>query len=151
MVLLGVLNNAGGRVPARLTNRIPPGRISLITEHDNVPWCVAVSLLHFLLDLPDTALKDGDGGITLIQWYVVTVPMKIVSAGVNRNVLEVLIVNANHMKVVHAHRGYRFVLGNIKYGLQVMITDGLKPLRPTEMLEDEPPGRANVEIIFEGL
>lgn len=52
---------------------------------------------------------------------------------------------------VHAHRGDRFVLRNIKYGPQVMIADGLKPLRPTEMLEDEPPGRENVEIIFEGL
>jgi len=99
MLLLGVLNNAGGRIPARLTNRIPPGWIPLITEHDNVPWCVAVSLLYFVLDLPDTALKHGDGGIALIQRYIVTVPMKIVSAGVNRNVLEVLIVNANHMKV----------------------------------------------------
>jgi len=52
---------------------------------------------------------------------------------------------------VHAHRRDRFVLRNIKYDPQVMITDGLKPLRPTEMLEDEPPGRENVEIIFKGL
>ena len=43
------------------------------------------------------------------------------------------------------------MLRNIKYDPQVMITDGLKLLRPTEMLEDEPPGRANVEIIFKGL
>src|SRR5712691_9146373 len=87
MLLLGILNNAGGRVPAHLTNRIPPGRIPLVTEHDNVPWCVAVSLLHFVLNLPDTALEHGNGWITLIQRYIVAVPMKIVSAGVNRNVL----------------------------------------------------------------
>jgi hypothetical protein len=98
-MLLGVLNNAGSRIPAHLTNRIPPGRIPLITEHDNVPWCVAVSLLYLVLNLPDTALKHGNGGIALIQWYVVTVPMKIISTGVNRDILEVLIVNANHMKV----------------------------------------------------
>ena len=119
-----------------------------------MPWCVAVSLLHFVLDLPDTALKHGNGGIALIQRYIVTVPMKIVSAGVNRNVLEVLIVNADHMKVgteVHAHRRDRFVLRNLKYDLQVMITDSLKLLRPTEMSEDEPPDRANIEIIFKGL
>jgi len=43
------------------------------------------------------------------------------------------------------------MLRNLKYDLQVMITDGLKLLRPTEMPEDEPPDRANVEIIFKGL
>jgi hypothetical protein len=52
---------------------------------------------------------------------------------------------------VHAHRGDRFVLGDIKYDPQIMITDGLKPLRPTKMLEDETPGRENVEIIFKWL
>jgi hypothetical protein len=43
------------------------------------------------------------------------------------------------------------VLRDIKYDPQVMIANGLKLLCPTEMLEDEPPGRANIEIIFKGL
>jgi hypothetical protein len=82
-----VLYNASGRVPTLTADRVPPGRVLLITEHDNVRWCYAVSLAHFFLNLADTALKYGNGGIAVLQRYIITIPMKVISAGMNCNVL----------------------------------------------------------------
>jgi hypothetical protein len=50
-----------------------------------------------------------------------------------------------------AHRGNGVALRNAKDAPQVNIRDVLKLLCPTEMLENEPPRRANVEIIFKRL
>jgi hypothetical protein len=52
--------NVVGRVPAHLTNRIPPRRISLVAEHDNVLWNDAQPLACFFLNFSDAALVGGD-------------------------------------------------------------------------------------------
>jgi hypothetical protein len=83
-----VLYNTTGRVPAFSADRVPPSGVLLIAEHDNMRWRDAVSLAHFFLNLADTTLKYGNGGIALFQRYIVTVPMEIISAGMNCNVLE---------------------------------------------------------------
>jgi hypothetical protein len=48
----------------------------------------AQSLAHFFLNLADTALINGDGGKTIFPRYIATISIKVVSAGVNRDVLE---------------------------------------------------------------
>jgi hypothetical protein len=52
--------NVVDRAPAHLTNRIPPRRIFLVAEHDNVLWDDAQPLACFFLDFSDAALVGGD-------------------------------------------------------------------------------------------
>jgi hypothetical protein len=129
-MLRRVLYNASGRVPTLTADRVPPSRVLLITEHDNVRWCNAVSLVHFFLNLADTALKYGNGGIAVFQRYIITVPMKVISAGMNCNVLGCVSVQMAQSQETRsrAHRGDRFVFGNLKDDPQVTIGDTLKPL-----------------------
>jgi hypothetical protein len=84
----GILCNTTGRVPASISDRVPPSRILLITEHDNMKRYDAQSLAHFFLNLTDTTLIYGDGGKAFFPRYIATIPTKVVSAGVNRDVLD---------------------------------------------------------------
>lgn len=52
--------NVVGRVPAHLTNRIPPRGIFLVAEHDNVLRDDAQPLACFFLNFSDAALVGGD-------------------------------------------------------------------------------------------
>ena len=111
-----------------------------------------MSLAHFFLNLADTTLEYGNGGIAFVQRYIITVPMKIISAGMDCNVLEECQCELpKARKQARTYRRDRFVVGNLKDDPQVTISDALKPLCPTEVLEGEPPRRANVEIILKRL
>lgn len=55
-----IICNVVGRVPAHLTNRIPPCGIFLIAEHDNVLWVDAQPLACFFLNFSNAALVGGD-------------------------------------------------------------------------------------------
>jgi hypothetical protein len=58
--VLRIFCNVVGRVPAHLTNRIPPRGISLVAEHDNVLWGDAQTPACFFLNFSDAARVGGD-------------------------------------------------------------------------------------------
>jgi len=43
------------------------------------------------------------------------------------------------------------MIGDLEDKPQVTISDGLKSLRPTEMLEDKSPRRADIKVMFKWL
>jgi hypothetical protein len=51
----------------------------------------------------------------------------------------------------NAHRGDRFVMGDLENTLHVLVTNGLKPVCPTKMLDDKTPHWAKVVTILERL
>ena len=151
-ILGGILCNAVGRVPASIPDRVPPSRILLITEHDDMTGYDAQSLAHFFLNLVDTTLINGNGRKAIFPRYIAAVPTEVVSAGVNCDVLEChMSYSRARNQPTPAHRGNRFVVRYTKDEPQVTISDGLKSLGPTEMFDNKSPRRADLRVIFKWL
>jgi hypothetical protein len=147
----GIRRNAVGSVPASTLDRVPPSRVFFVTEHDDMKRYDSQSLARFFLNLPDTTLINRDGGKAFFPRYILTVPAKVVSAGVDCDVLESNKPPRARYQLTPTHWGNRFVARDTEDDPQVIISDGLKPLGPTEMLDDKSPRRADRRVIFEWL
>lgn len=77
-----------GSVPALRTDRIPPGRVLFVAEHDDTLRDNAQALAGILLNLRDTAAVGCDGGEAVCPWDITAVSDKVVgSTGMDGNIL----------------------------------------------------------------